>query len=362
MTRAEVGVSDVLVGRRLDGWLTGWIAVALWMATALGNRVGHPFPSLGIPWYWPAMVVSAAHFGMSYRLAYAAPTGGVRPRRPAALTIAPMLLAGVLVALIAVTINRGPGGTRGVTAALITTVYLLTTWHYIKQVYGIARLAARYRGVTLQPVEAGILRYGLYPLWFIGAAKVFTTGSVSRFGEYRLGLDLAPRWTLNAARFVAVICAIAIAVVIVRATRRCATRPSSLMIAPYAAGFLWIAFPTDYFAATFALGGLHGLQYLACCYRAESARTGRALSLFRWTEMLAAAACGGLIMTAWLPGLLSRTFGGPSVPSLFAAAFFVFLNLHHYLIDAVIWRSSGDIVRAMTRRPSPRPQPEPVLV
>jgi hypothetical protein len=30
----------------------------------------------------------------------------------------------------------------------------------------------------------------------------------------------------------------------------------------------------------------------------------------------------------------------------------VFLNLHHYLIDATIWRSRGDLVRAMVRKPS----------
>ena len=40
-------------------------------------------------------------------------------------------------------------------------------------------------------------------------------------------------------------------------------------------------------------------------------------------------------------------------PLLFTAVCFVFLNLHDYLIDAVIWRSTGDLVKAMNRRPSP---------
>jgi hypothetical protein len=41
----------------------------------------------------------------------------------------------------------------------------------------------------------------------------------------------------------------------------------------------------------------------------------------------------------------------------------VFLNMHHYLIDASIWRSSGELVRAMGRKPGAAAVPaQPELV
>ena len=38
----------------------------------------------------------------------------------------------------------------------------------------------------------------------------------------------------------------------------------------------------------------------------------------------------------------------------------MFLNLHHYLIDASIWRSKGELIKAMGRKPAaPAPSPVP---
>jgi hypothetical protein len=131
--------------------------------------------------------------------------------------------------------------------------------------------------------------------------------------------------------------------------------PPAMMVAPYAAAFLWIVFPTDLAASAFALGALHGLQYLACCHRATKTRPARPNAwqslrwspVLRWIEVFGGAACGGLLLTVWLPQLLNRAVAIPDAPVLFTAVFFVFLNLHHYLIDAVIWRSKGEIVRSM---------------
>jgi hypothetical protein len=100
------------------------------------------------------------------------------------------------------------------------------------------------------------------------------------------------------------------------------------------------------------------MQYLAVGHRAEVAvaagRPGRHGVLW-WLNIFAGAACGGLLLSRWAPQFLDRQVGGGRGPLLFTAAFFVFLNLHHYLIDASIWRSKGELVKAMVGKPAPAP-------
>lgn len=343
-----------LVGPRWDGWLTGWLAVVLWALAWLCGRTGHSLGSLGIPFYWPALALSAVHFGTTYHLAYGRGADSLR-KRPFALVIGPAMLGTALVGIVAVAVISGAAQTKRATQVAIVTVFLLTTWHYIKQVYGVARIGAAYGDLPLNARQVHVLRYGLYPLWFIGAGQVLSRHSGAQYAGFDIGLDLVPHEAFRAARIVAMVCAAAIAVVIVRVSVRRRVRPPSLMVAPYLAAFLWLAAPTDYLGTTLALGALHALQYMACCYRAETAQGLAPLTkanVLRWVEVFGGAACGGLIISVWLPQRLNAAFPVAGAPLLFTAVCFVFLNLHHYLIDAVIWRSNGDLVRAMNRRPS----------
>ena len=338
---------------RVDGWLTGWLAVVLWAVAWVCARAGHPLSSVGIPFYWPALTLSAVHFGTTYHLAYSGGPAAVQ-KRPFALFIGPALLGGALVGIVGVAIVSGATQTRRATQAAIVTVFLLTAWHYIKQVYGLARIGAAYDHLRLTSHQVQVLRYGLYPLWFIGAGQVLTRHSGARSAGFDIGVDLVPYAAFKVARIVAIVCAAAIAVVIVQASFRARVRPPSLMVAPYLAAFLWLTASTDVVGATLALGALHALQYMACCYRAETA-LGLAPpargSVLRWAEIFGGAACGGLIISIWLPQRLNAALPIAGAPLLFTAVCFVFLNLHHYLIDAVIWRSNGDLVRAMSRSP-----------
>ena len=339
-----------LVGPRADGWLTGWLAVALWIASWVATRAGHPIGSLGMPLYWPVATLSAMHFGMTYHVAYAGGIAAVR-RRPFALAIGPALLCVALGAIVVLSAFDGPVETRRATELAILSVYVLTTWHYVKQVYGVARIGARYRNIGLSARDARVLRFGLYPLWAMGAAQVLTRTGGSRFAGFSVGVRLLPSGVSPLLRIAAWGCAATIAWVIVASSRRAGVRPPALMVAPYLAAFLWITAPVDFYGGFLALGALHGLQYLACCRRAETSLGLQSLSrrtALRWAELFGGAACGGLLISTWMPGFLNRRFGVDGAPLLYTAVFFVFLNLHHYLIDAVIWRSNGSVVRSMT--------------
>ena len=338
----------------------GWLAVLVWIVAAVVAHWGITFGiSIVVAVYWIGAVVTAAHFGLSYHLAYSGGVPALRAR-PFVLLIGPAALVLVLLAVVVGALRSGPASTERVTGALVTSVYLMTTWHYIKQVYGVGRVGAAYAGVKLDTWDTRTLRFALYPLWFLGAAQVLVRGANYRQGGFRYGFELLPYSTLQVLRVLAICCAVPVAAVFVRIAVRRRAVPPGVLVAPYVAAFLWLGLPTNPILTLLLLAPFHALQYLAVGHRAELAvaagRPGRHGVLW-WLNVFVGAACGGLLLGRWLPSLLdARVHSGRL---LFAAAFFVFLNLHHYLIDASIWRSKGELIKAMGRKPAP-PAPSPV--
>jgi hypothetical protein len=354
--------APVLVSRHVDGWLVGWLAVLVWIAAFASQHLGISVGlNVTMAVYWVGAVITAAHFGLSYHLAYSSGVSAIRAR-PFALLVAPAILALVLAATVAVSLESGTTSTTWLTSALITSVYLATTWHYIKQVYGVGRVGAAFAGISLTAADVRVLRYGLYPLWFLGAAQLLIRGSGYNLVGYRVGFSLLPAAALGGLRALAICCAIPVAVVFAQLRARSGSWPPALLVAPYAAAFVWLGLPPNLILTLLLLAPFHALQYLAIGHRAELAvaasRPGPH-GAFWWLNIFAGAACGGLLLSRWLPQLLDAHLrNGGQGPLLFAAAFFVFLNVHHYVIDASIWRSKGELVRAMVRRGSSAPAPE----
>lgn len=355
----------VLVARGVDGLLVGWLAVLVWLGVWSARHLHvitgvHEFSLL----YWAGAVITAAHFGLSYHLGYSGGTASLRAR-PVALVYGPLALIAVLCGVVAFSLHSGGLATTHATSALITSVYVMTTWHYVKQVYGVGRVGAAYAGVSLGTWDVRILRFGLYPLWFLGAAQVLAPGASYTLAGYHYGYSLLPDGTYTALRVLAVVSILPVAAVFVGISRRRGQPAPSLLVAPYAAAFLWLGLPTDPVLTLLLLAPFHALQYLAVGHRAELAvaadRPGRHGAAW-WLNIFAGAACGGLLLSRWAPQYLDAHVGRRG-PLLFTAAFFVFLNLHHYLIDASIWRSRGDLVKAMVRKPTATATaPAPVAV
>jgi hypothetical protein len=356
-----------LVARRVDGWLVGWLAVVIWASFSLAAHAGYRIGGSGVSTlYWVGAVVGAAHFGLSYHLAYSDGIRSAVRRRPFALGIGPMLIALALAVAVVWSLRSGPIAASRLTGAFITSVYLFTTWHYIKQAYGVARVGAAFAGIKLTANEAKVLRFALYPAWWLGASVVLERGAHYSLAHYSIGYQLLPAAAIHALRWGASAAFVPIGVAIVRACLRAGRMPSAIFAAPYAAALCWLVLPTSPALLVLFLAPLHALQYLAIGHRAEvSLAATRAVPVTAawWLNIFGGAAAGGLLISRWLPAALDTHLSTAGGPMLFAAAGFVFLNLHHYLIDAVIWRSSGELVKAVVRPPQPMaiPQQAPAL-
>jgi hypothetical protein len=342
--------------RPVETWAVGWLAVALWCVFAAVGPMGIDVDAVARAGVlaWVCLSVSAAHFVSSYPLAYgrSAREFGVVRAHPVALVWAPGLLAVAVVAVAALSVVSGPATAAPMISAGVTGVLVMTTWHAVKQVYGVGRLGAALAGIRLAASTARVLRFGLYPLWFSAVVSLLASQGRVYAGGYSAAAAILPAWAPPAARAVAVCSMIVVACTLMMVCRR-ARRTPGMLVAPYVAWSLWLLAPPA--AAPFViLTGLHGLQYLVCVHRAEAAdrlATGTLGSRAWWPQHVLSAAAVGVLILTWLPRTLDRLLGFDAEISqgIMVAATFVFLNTHHYLIDAVVWRSDGYHLHAILR-------------
>ena len=340
-----------LVHSRVDGWLLGGVGVVAWLV--VGPLAGARLGAISGWVTWAFLVVSAMHFGASYHLAYA---GGRRALRehPWALVIAPIVLLGAAAAVTAVAAAGSARAAGPLLRFLLVTVFTLTGWHYIKQAYGVAMLSVRSRRLPMRRTEALALRYSLYPVWAYEVLNVYGRSSTARYLRFDVSVAVVPQSVQRVIEAAALAAAAVASVLVIRLAVRLRGVPPAGLWATYLAAVLWFVAPPSYVSAGLVLGGIHGLQYLPCAHRAELDRAveqGERHLTTWWLCVFGGAVAGGLLVTSSLPSALERARLVPTMPALFAALIFVVINLHHYAIDATIWRAGGEHVRRIAHGP-----------
>ena len=352
-----MGVDNrALVHRSLDGWLLGGFGIVAWLAVTDLPVVGGPLLGpLNSTTTWVLLAIGSAHFGASYHLAYGDGSASLR-RHPLALLWAPLLLLGAVVTVVVMMEANSADSADWLLRALLILVFSATGWHYIKQAYGVAMLSLRLRGMRPLPKEIRALRYGFYPIWIVDLMDIWAQGRRATYRRYDVGVELFPRWVEQAARLLAGGCVLAVIGVLFVVAARGRRLPPMGAWAPYVAGGMWFVLPPSYLSAAAVIGATHSVQYLTCVHRAElnwGRERGERHLAHWWLCVFAGATAGGLLVATWLPDMIDRAVPALPLPGVVGALTFVVLNLHHYAIDASMWRSGGQHVRRIVSGPAP---------
>lgn len=350
VTSEDRAARPTLVSPGLDGWLVGGFAIVAWVVfTGVPGLPTVDIPALRGAALWVLLGIIATHFGVSYHLAYGQGRAAVLRHRWMLVVVPVVLVAFATAVVVATAVGSTSTARQGARLALVS-VYSLTTWHYVKQTYGVARVGAAIGGIRLGPSAARTLRYGLYPLWLSEAATVWSRGYVANDYGFDASFTVFPEWTVSTLRSVSVLSAVAIALTLLGVSMRQRVVAPATMWSPYVVAFLWIVWQPDHISAVLVLGAAHALQYLACAHRAEVAwGTERCEPRTTWwCSVFGGALATGMILTYWLPMWLGHA-GGATLGVTMAAMVFVVFNLHHYAIDAVIWRARDGHVRRIVR-------------
>jgi len=358
--RVPHGVEFLLVGGA-----TLFLYPLLWL---LRRVIGLDSAELAVSFlmFHGAHLINDPHFAVTYLLFYKnvrarafgdAFSAGQRVRYLVAGVLVPVALAIWLVWAL----RTGSARSLGLAIQLM---FLLVGWHYVKQGFGVLSVLSARRGARYSALE----RRALLAHCFAGWAYAWANPASPSIESEEKGVIY---WSLarpvlleHATGMLFVLSSATLAGVLVRKWRRERRVPplaalTGLLVSIWA----WSVYSSADPLLLYMIPALHSLQYLYFVWllSRNQARAAEQPPFFgppahRHLLFLAVSALGlGWLLFHAAPELLDgarrmaqrrahETVGDLGITPYFAA-FFVFVNLHHYFMDNVIWRRENPDTR-----------------
>jgi hypothetical protein len=321
--------------------------------------------AVGFSMFYLAYVINDPHFAVTYLLFYRDARRRALSPDVGATQRARWLLAGVIVpvTLVVWAIAALRGRSAPTLGWMIQLMYLTVGWHYVKQGFGVLAVLSARRGVTLLAQERAVILAHAYLGWAYGWAN---PASPAREFEERgvVYTGVAhPRWLEVGTGALLAASGVAIVVLLVLRWRR---ERRTLPLAPLG-GFLitiwaWTIYSGVDPLVRYVIPALHSIQYLYFVWlmkrneaRAEEGPPsfGRPVHVRVGALLLAAIGLGWLLFhgapdfldAAFVSRAKVRATVDPLGETPFVATFYVFVNVHHFFMDHVIWRRENPDTR-----------------
>ena len=305
--------------------------------------------------------INNPHFAHSYQIFYRgfaakAFRGSLGPVMQArylfAGVIAPALLAGFFAVALA-------QGNLRLLALAGNAMGLFVGWHYVKQGYGLLMVDCALKRRFFDGSEKNLLLLNSYAVWVASWMQLNQAMARTELWGIAWFSFAIPGWLLNAAAAVAATTTLATVAMVLARRRAKGALPGNGMIAYFVSLYLWLVLIEINPLWIAVVPVLHSLQYLAVVWRFqhnyEVAHLGHAGykdgSFSR--QIFGGRALGHLAVFSLAGGVLGFA-GFWFLPSVFALAiphdetlfgatvfmfvFWVFINVHHYFMDNVMWR------------------------
>lgn len=346
-------------------WVGGATLVLFPIAWLLRSSLGLDTAELAVGFlaFHAAHVINDPHFAVTYLLFYRnfreRAFGGALGRAQRVR----YWLAGCVVPLVlgAWALSALAAGSAARLGLLIQLMFLLVGWHYVKQGFGVLTVLSARRGFRYTDAERRALLAHCYAGWAYAWASpadpgrdYVESGVVYRSIAHPPGLELVTGVVFAAT-------SVWLALTLVARVRRERRLPplaplAGLVVTVWA----WTVYSSVDPLMVYVIPALHSIQYLYFVWlltrnhaRAHEGPPsfGRPARVELGIRFLAAVALGWLLLRA-VPGVLDELLVRPSPDpddrlgaTPYFAAFFAFVNLHHYFMDAVIWRRENPETR-----------------
>lgn len=313
-----------------------------------------------------AFVVNHPHFLSSYVLLYGDFRSEIFKRRRYfwAAVVAPAIIGGCLIWALAT-------GSQQLMAHIITSMFFFVGWHYVKQVFGCIVVTSAQRKMYYSLFERRVILLNLFATWFVswlsnqvgyGAASGETANAFSFYGigHYKLNLDpfyLKAVYTIMGLSFIGVV-----GIHLNRYISK-GLKPSAPGVAAFTALYVWYIPAIIHPAFAYFIPLFHSMQYMSFVWalkRNQVAFEIQELHGEEWRRawvnrffgfLLTATVLGALTFELIPKALDSQNWITGMGPSPILAGFLLFINIHHYFIDNVIWRSDNATVKQFLFQP-----------
>jgi hypothetical protein len=333
----QSGPAPSILNPVLDFLLVGGLSLIVFVPLLLSGRTDLVLIGAGAQ-AWIAATINMPHFMASYRLVYRS-RDMILKHKWASIYVPAILLAYIVLALIVA--QSSPA--LVIVLVAVSSGYL--AWHYTGQVWGMMASYSFLDGTRFEASERLLIRTGLRILlawqvvWFL-------------YTQLRDPSRVRPLYLLISAGTVVAFVLGAIGIARVRA--RTGRFPPARALVAWLALFVWYAVMARDPEAIFWVQIAHAVQYLAFPIRVEVNRTSSeprssrarvaAHMLLYGAGLLAVSILVAKVVPASAMGVVGNVFGeepGRAAPILVL----MFINIHHYFTDGVIWKISNPEVR-----------------
>ncbi|WP_437336255.1 hypothetical protein [Sorangium sp. So ce394] len=359
--------------RLIEFLLVGGATLVLFpLAWLLRRAVGLDASELAIGFltFHAASVINDPHFAVTYLLFYRdarrrAFDGALPPAQRARTVVAGLLVPLALLAWAAFALSTGSARAMGF---MIQLMFLLVGWHYVKQGFGVLTVLSARRGFRFSPLERRVILAHCFAAWAYAWASPADPGrELEEKGVVYTSIAHPPALEPIAGAAFA-LSALALCWALARRWRADRRLPPLSPLAGFLITvWLWTVYSSLDRLMMYVIPALHSVQYLYFVWllKRNEARDAEGPPLFgRPTSLrlglLAASAVGlGWVVLRGAPALLDgalvlsasgdETMAGLG-PTPYLAAIYVFVNIHHYFMDNVIWRRENPETRYLLRQ------------
>jgi len=323
--------------------------------------------AIGFLFFHAAHVVNDPHFAVTYVLFYrrlrARALGAeFRGLQRARYWFSGLIVPSVLGAWITQALLQSSAHSLGL---LIQLMFLLVGWHYVKQGFGVLTVLSARRSVRYGAWERRALLAHSFAGWAYAWASPAAPVTESEEKGVLYFAIAHPVWLERITFALFVASTVVLAVVLLRKWRREGPLPLAPLTGFLVSIWLWSVYSSADPLMVYAIPALHSLQYLYFVWLLGKNRAHAHMRPFgpaplRSLLLLAFSALSlGWLLFHGAPDLFdamrlsahrrAHERLGDLGPTPYFAAFFAFVNIHHYFMDNVIWRRENPETVYLTR-------------
>lgn len=345
-----------LLGPKTDIFMIGGASIIVCLLYWMFVDASASTATVAVMAYNLSFIVNFPHFLSSYQLLYGDYRKHILKKKTFfwAAVLSPALIIGAL----AYGISTGNPIFLGYMAQ---AMFLSVGWHYVKQIFGVAIVTSAVQKRYFSPWERNIILMNLFSVWalsWVNANQQIAKQDLDGMAYFTLGLPEA----LQTATYIATGITLAAATwMLVRKYIKTGVRPAYSSLVGFASIYFWylptMGHPLFFYFVPF----FHSLQYMLFVFamkRNQATADANAFSnpetqrkVFMrkfWGFLLLATILGGLafeLVPRNLDSFMPIGAGLMAGPGVWYFAFALFINLHHYFIDNVIWRGDNEMLK-----------------
>jgi len=301
-------------------------------------------------WYFAwimAFFINGPHFLISYLLFYRLAGRRIYQEKN-------FILPGIIIPLILLSVWTSAGiiNSALMMSSILYSMFVLVGWHYVKQGFGILMVHQSIRKIYFCQNELIFIRVCIYCLWIASFISLF--GGNSRSEQYwgmLYSIPAIPQIFVKISQYTAIFGLILLVVFFIwRKKNNINDSPTGLI--GFFINYVWLlpTFKNPNFALLIPM--FHSLQYLLFAGNVVSnieqeSNKNKAVhnSIFKWWGPAFILAALGF---HFIPLYLDQYIGAPSNfgnAQFYLIGFILFINVHHYFIDSVLWKRDSGLIR-----------------